>query len=118
MNAVERELYRTGDWKVVGGRIVLTVNARLMAENGEIDYSPDGEYYLYDADYVIRQVENPKPESITVTFLGPEPDFGREMLSINYETFYEYNHQTVLMDDYFEMVDEINAATSDNINGS
>ena len=103
-----RELFRTGKWKIVGGRLVLLPEKHLMAEsafnmNSE-DYGGGGMDGMFDAEYSLRLLESSAPTSYTVTFLGSDPESGRESVIIDYETFYAYGNQQGLMDQYHSLI--------------
>ena len=108
----ERELYHSGKWKVVGGRLVIIADKHLMSEYGYLD--DDGaDYYFADEELTIRQIENAKPVSYAVAFLGPAPYTNKEQFKIDNETYYDFNNQQDLVDFYESFASMFDVAMPD-----
>ena len=103
-----RELFSAGSWKIVGGRLVLLPEKRLMAESAvNMNGASDNESDMFDAEYSLRLLESAAPRSYTVTFNGPDPESGRESVSIDYETYYAFDSHQGLMDHYYSLIDAV-----------
>ena len=96
------ERFRMGTWDVIGGRLVFLIQDWCMATDRYIKNDYDV-VLTSDSDYTFLRGYTIINESIT--FPGFDPDTGREMLEINYQTFYSFNNQDNLMSDYDEIIE-------------
>jgi hypothetical protein len=106
MDGMERELYKTGTWSVAGGELRLTVDKRLMLEGGQIEEGDD-EQYIVGGDVHERTYSPSKSEIYKIVHTGRDPQTNRDTITVGGVTYYRFDNQIDLMDDYYELKEKL-----------
>ncbi len=112
MDEFERQLYTAGRWSVTEGKLKLEVNVRLVVPVGETeDIVPSDELIILDRGVVKVIHDPPEIESYSIAKTGTDPKTGRNTITIDGITFYDFNNQTDMFDEYYDLNDSGGSAS-------
>ncbi|MCL2321542.1 MAG: MBL fold metallo-hydrolase [Oscillospiraceae bacterium] len=104
MNESKQELYKTGTWSVADGELLLTVEARWILPVGNIeDIVPNDELIIVNDEVVKKICNPPEVETYSIAQTGTDSETGRDTISIDGITFYNFDNQTNLFDGYYNL---------------
>ncbi|MGI6125100.1 MAG: lipoprotein [Acetivibrionales bacterium] len=105
MDEFERQLFSTGRWSIAGGKLKLEVDARLVVPVGDIkDIVPSDDLIILDRGVVKKIFNPPEIETYTIAKTDADPETGRNTITIDGKTFYDFNNQTDMFDDYYDLI--------------
>ncbi len=101
----DREIYKAGTWSVADGELRLEVEARWVVPVGNIeDIIPsDKLIVLAEVGLVKVIVSPPEIETYSIAQTGKDPETDRATIAIDSVTFYDFNDQTDLFDDFYKL---------------
>lgn len=113
MDEFDRQLYKAGRWSIAGGKLKLEVDARLVVPVGEIeDIVPSDELIILDRGVVKVIYNPPEIETYSIVKTDADPETGRNTIAIDGVTFYNFNNQTDLFDDYYDLNNSSDSTSS------
>lgn len=114
MDEFERQLFKAGRWSISGGKLKLEVDARLVVPVGEIeDIVPSDKLIILDRGVVKVIYNPPEIETYSIVKTDADPETGRNTITIDGVTFYDFNNQTDLFDDYYDLNNSSNSFSPD-----
>lgn len=112
MDEFNRELYATGIWSIVNRELKLEVGARLVVPVGDIDeIAPSDELIILNREVVKVIYNPPEVETYSIAKTGTDPETGRTTITIDGVTFYDFNNQPDMFDDYYELINSSDNAS-------
>lgn len=104
MDEFERQLFKAGRWSIAEGKLKLEVDAQLVVPVGKIeDIVPSDELIILDRGVVKVIYNPPEIETYSIIKTATDPETGRNTITIDGVTFYDFNNQTDLFDDYYDL---------------
>lgn len=114
MDEFERQLFSTGRWSIAEGKLKLEVNARLVVPVGDIkDIVPNDDLIILDRGVVKKIFNPPEIETYSIAKTDADPETGRNTITIDGDTFYDFNNQIDLFDEYYELINSAGRASLD-----
>ncbi len=112
MDEFEHKLYKAGRWSIAGGKLKLEVDARLVVPVGKIeDIVPSDELIILNRGVVKVIYNPPEIETYSIVKTDADSETGRNTIIIDGVTFYNFNNQTDLFDDYYDLSDSGGSAS-------
>lgn len=100
----EPELYKTGTWSVAGGELRLAVKARWIVPMGNMeDIVPSAEIIILNDELLKRLCDPAEVETYSLAQGGTDPQTGKETIQIDGVTFYKFDEQTNLFDEFYAL---------------
>lgn len=114
MGEFERELFKTGTWSVSRGELKLQVEARFAVPVGDIkDIVPSGDLVIFSQGVVKAIYNPPEVETYSIAKADADPETGKAIVVIDGMTFYDFNNQTDLFDDFNNLINSENSSWGD-----
>ncbi|NLE24164.1 MAG: hypothetical protein GX625_02305 [Clostridiaceae bacterium] len=105
MDEFERQLFSTGRWSIAGGKLKLEVDARLVVPAGKTEDIVSGDELIILDRGVVKEIYNPPEiETYNIAKTDADPETGRNTITIDGDTFYDFNNQIDLFDEYYDLI--------------
>lgn len=108
IDVFDREIYKAGTWSVADGELRLEVEARWVVPVGNIeDIIPSDKLIILAEVGLVKVIENPPEiETYSIAQTGKDSEAGRATIAIDSVTFYDFNDQADLFDEFYELPGE------------
>lgn len=104
MDESNNQLYEAGTWSIVNGELKLEIKERLVMPEGDInEIVPGDDLVILDSGVVMLIINPPEVETHSISVTGADPETGRDTITIDGVTFYDFNNQTDMFDDYYDL---------------
>lgn len=112
MDEFDLQLYAAGTWSIANGELKLEVGVRLVVPVGDIkEIVPTDDLIILDRGVVKVVYNPPEVETYSIAKTGADPETGRNTITIDGVTFYDFNNQTDLFDEYYDLINSSSSAS-------
>lgn len=106
MGEFDRLLYTAGTWSITDGKLKLEVGTKLAVPVGDINKIESSDNLIILDRGVVKVIHDPPEiETYNIAKTATDSETGRNTISIDGVTFYDFNNQTDMFDDYYDLID-------------